>query len=228
MKFTHLEQTVINRFGLQSTLDWRNTNNTSVLPYHNNQHMDFVLKDCIEFYLWSLLHTVSCNDHYVKALFLAAIFHDINYKGSGFGRSDSINILEAKYSTIKYLSMIYESESEEKNLRHVVLSLIDATEYPYTVVNGLDELKFYHGVLRDADRMTILHGKTGRKMVASGLYEEIQLTTNHFEYEDYKAKEEDFLYSIKWNTHWAKSKQPEFNAAIERTIKKMNDNLNDY
>jgi hypothetical protein len=167
--------------------------------------MDFVLKDCIEFYLWSLISGVSLNAQLAKALFLAAIFHDVLHLGAG--NDDHLNILRAREMVVDYFDLNGDIQSVDRTLRKNTLSIISSTEYPYVDVDGNNELQFYCGVIRDADLMTILHGDTGRNMVATGLFQELEKNGYGKGYEEFLRLNESFLQKIDWYTTWGKSKQ---------------------
>lgn len=209
--FSFIELKVIDQFNLQPAIDYRNQyNKSNKLPYHNNQHMDFMLQDCIEYYLHELTdrNTFAVGDatfFNYESLFFAAIFHDVNHSGGRL--TDDLNIQEA----LSFWQEYCFSHSEiDAYVASSVEWLIHATQYPYLDLNTRPEAphhKMYElaNALRDADLMSIYHGEAGKKMSGVQLYNEIRCY-NTMSYATYIGKQETFLNAIEWRTDWAKRK----------------------
>ena len=163
--------------------------------YHNNRHMDFVLEDCIEWYLTQYALGQHVPEDQARTLFYAAIFHDANHSGGEL--PDSANIKHA----IAAWELAASSMSVSDSMCNNVATLIQATEYPSAYL----EMEQLARVLRDADLMTIYHGDEGREMLSWNLYQEFQQHKG-LQYNDYMAKEMSFLANVQWNTAWGGEK----------------------
>lgn len=116
-------------------------NSTSnYLPYHNLNHLLTVLK-------YSDYIAKEEGVYYDKRmpLLLAALFHDVDHSGGEL--KDSENIKRAKAAFHQFCSMNGLSE----NLRVEVDSIIEATEFPYTLPSS--NITQFQTIIRDADMM---------------------------------------------------------------------------
>ena len=214
---------------LDVAVEYRNKHNPSGgLPYHHNQHMDFMLEDCINAYTYSLLDevpsTVKVN---YNALMFAAIFHDCDHSGGKL--LDVHNVDKA----IIFWKRFLDSE-EGKTLRDrfgyrilklsdVIVFLLRATQYPYVVLEDTPEFKDLNKyqqnpsfletarVIRDADLMTIYHGDVGINMVNWGIWEEMSVKGGVYEkahgeltYNDFVVKQIEFTQNRVWNSAWGR------------------------
>lgn len=225
--FSFIEKKVIKQFNLQPAIDYRNQYNKSgKLLYHNNQHMDFVLQDCIEYYLHEQITKTSSSVVYSpRPLFFAAIFHDVNH--SGGERTDDLNIQEALSFWQEYCFSHPEINAYELSS---VEWLIRATQYPYLELNVSLPPPFFQvyefaAVLRDADLMTIYHGIDGLVMSSLYLFQEMSVH-KEMTYQQYVDGNTKFLREVCWGTKWAKEKADLlWDSRLNNTILKMNDLL---
>ena len=214
-----LTKLMIDKFQLQSALDYRNkVNLTNGLQYHNNLHMDYVLADCFEWYFHSVLQGKQPEDP--RHLFLAAIFHDVNH--SGGKTSDAYNIihaLEASKNFLAGVALVTDGVYATTGIKYVH-ELIAATEYPYRSIElSSPTQRLYANVLRDADLMSIYHD-TG--MITHDLFYELTASTG-LSFLNYRTGEEKFLRGIVWNTDWArhKSEVEGFDKLVEKVVSDM-------
>jgi hypothetical protein len=126
-------------------LSWISKNNEgSVNPYHNNEHLSDIYKNCIE-----ISNYENIDD--ANNLLVAALFHDVNHSGGKY--TDDVNI---KNSVNSFLQFCYENKDIIKKYNidiNLVSELIKCTQFPYTVdpKNKLEE------ILRDADRSILFN-----------------------------------------------------------------------
>jgi len=133
-------------------------------PYHSIDHLFTVFKSCVDVSSFS-----SISDQELELeLFIAALFHDYGHKG--VMGNDHDNIVNA----IDGLNFFYAA-NPEFNI-DIVISLIQATEYPYVVEEK--DLTIEAKILRDAD-MSYLFDDLSIVKLYSGLRKEFgqDLTT---------------------------------------------------
>lgn len=109
-----------------------------VHPYHNFRHMCHVLWLC---YNACSFYRDAMNPGEMRDLLIAALFHDFDH--SGMMGNDDLNIERAVRGLRMHLLSIDQPHLEQ------IISLIRATEYPYTVPQ--EKLDLGGKILRDAD-----------------------------------------------------------------------------
>lgn len=135
----------------------RDYNRAKELPYHNWYHTMCMVNRCLD---GANYHNLPYQS--MRALFVAALFHDYNH--SGGEEEDSINIFRAttglKNCGINRNIDFYEVEE-----------LIRVTEYPYVLPPVCIEQR----IIRDADLMQGFFIETWEAMIIDGLREEMQV-----------------------------------------------------
>ena len=214
--------------GLAEVIDHRDKRNPSGnLPYHGNKHMNFMLSDCLNSYLYYQVWERG-NQPIIEysAIFYAAIFHDVDHSGGLL--TDDLNVDNAIEAWRTFVdsptsnTCISEAHTYHgKMVRLMVPVLIRATQYPYIEITESQEYReyveadmHYHAsvldacyVLRDADLMSIYHGDIGFELVNQGLYEEMSSEDSIYgpmTYDVFIEKETEFLHNVKWFTLWGK------------------------
>ena len=131
------------------------TNRSNRLPYHNLQHAMYMVEDAYEGALAEGLATTDTHP-IIKALIMAAIFHDYGHTGGVFHLaagspyppdSENIAIAVAKVSSLLRSGFWPSGVSLD-----MVIASIKATEYPYT--ESPENITPSGRILRDADLLT--------------------------------------------------------------------------
>lgn len=182
-------------------------------PYHNGAHCLNVAKRCFEAATFYDLGYSS-----IRALLLAALFHDFGHTGGRL--DDSENIKNALFG----LSVHAPSSGIDKQF---VTQLIRITEFPFKYEPLLIEEK----ILRDADLLTIaqpdwysvlIHGLRHEISVAKG----IQVT--ELEMMEGQIK---FMDSAKFYTNWGQQQYerwwPDRRNTLVKTLKQFNSYIQD-
>ena len=223
MDIIHFNEAV-DLLGLKVAIKYRNLNNpTGELPYHNNKHMDFMLSDCINAYLYSriLAHQFTLRVPHYHAVCYTAIFHDCDHSGGKLPDSDNIDRAIIFWNTFVESGTPEWSDIIKATMNIRVPLLLRATQYPYVPiveVSTLSKVKYENGtlflvptlvasanILRDADLMTIYHGQEGIELVNYGLFEEMSAKDSIYgemTYSEYIVKSKAFLDNIKWHSKW--------------------------
>ena len=115
-------------------------NKSNYAPYHNLNHLLTVLK-----YVDYIADGEEVYYDQMDALHLAALFHDFNHSAGKL--SDDKNIVVAKKAFVDFAYL----QNLEKDLIVEVCSLIDATQFPYTIANSNTTKS--QKIIRDADMM---------------------------------------------------------------------------
>jgi hypothetical protein len=225
MNIIHFKE-MVKLLELDKVIKYRNKYNPSgKLPYHCNKHMDFMLSDCINSYLYDLLWDRG-NGPVLEytAIFYAAIFHDVNHSGGKL--TDNLNVDKAIEAWRAFADSADGSKlifapphsHHRKMITTMVPILIRATQYPYVDVRDSVEytgaslshivsLTDSCNVLRDADLMSAYHGDAGMKLVNNGLYREMSSGGSIYgpmTYAEYVDKQAAFLNKITWHSAWGK------------------------
>ena len=230
-EFSYVERVVIDKFELQSAIEFRNDfNGSDSLDYHNNKHMNFVLQDCIEWYMCTMLDSrYAAVMSGAESLFLAAIFHDVDHTG-GF-RADDANVANALVQLVRFGA---RGSVSEHRIKGVTSDVLRFTQYPYlkdSEIFGSREqsmdmaiAKRLGAVIRDADLMTAYHGTDGIEMLAYKLWFESK-KCHATPYHIYCEKQIRFLHSIEWHTDWARRKAEvlDFSGRINDVVDAMLD-----
>ena len=162
------------------------TNKSNAAPYHNLRHLLFMVEECDS----------AAEHHKVTGalrvnLLLAALFHDYNHSAGKLSDSDNIkNAFEGflEWHNTNNLGVVNIS---------VVKSLIEATEYPYTI-DSL-ELNLVQGIIRDADlMMSTEYDWLNTVIVGLG----VELNQNCIK--NMSINQLVFLKGVKMNTDWGK------------------------
>jgi hypothetical protein len=224
---------------LDGVIKYRDKHNTSgELPYHGNLHMNFMLADCFNAYLYDRLWDRG-NGPVVEfpAIFYAAIFHDVDHSGGKL--TDNLNVDKAIAAWHTFVDsdegkdlLPLDFTHQGKHIRGWVPVLIRATQYPYVDITESSEYKAASvayvasltescNVLRDADLMTIYHGHQGEELVNVGLFEEMSPADSVYgpmTYAEFQTKSIAFLTSIKWHTVWGKRRAVIMNYPYIRNV----------
>ena len=112
-------------------------NSSNNLPYHNFYHIL-----CVMYHAFLISKSLGHSNKETKNLLIAAIFHDFDHSGGKL--KDSENVKNAIKAFLKY-------SEESKENTDAVVSIIEATEYPYVIEEK--SLTEYQKVIRDADLM---------------------------------------------------------------------------
>ena len=114
-------------------------NESSMIPYHNTRHLfNVCLATDSLIYEYRTILTYEQK----RALYIAALFHDMNHSGGKF--SDTVNIKKAIATVVQYIQ-----PKESDAFTDEVINLIKATEYPYVI--SKKDLTLSQKILRDAD-----------------------------------------------------------------------------
>ena len=177
------------------------------LPYHNQTHVLFMLKDLLSYFQ----QNQCCDGHLIQNLMHAIIFHDFNHSGGKL--NDFANVTMARGAFENYNRMC--SKLGYKVPSHVEVDrLIAATQYPYTpiaaFVEGMD-------IIRELDLMTVTHFNyiedeffAMEQMI--GLWRESFSSMGWIEFTE---KNVEFLTKIEWKTDFAISQAEGIRNAIE-------------
>ncbi len=162
-----------------------NYNKSNNGPYHNLNHLLTVTKHT---YL-GLKFMGLLNDKNAEGLLLGALFHDFNHSLGKF--KDDENITEAKEQLKKFINTVnYKSDLDFIN------SIIDATQYPYTIDSN--ELTIYQKLIRDADMCQIFEYDWLKQNIL-GLSEELNIDIKSF-----LPNQRKFLENLKFLTPYGK------------------------
>lgn len=181
----------ISRLGIQPAYFHVMDTNPNNLPYHNNYHLQQVIKFVL---IGANYYKVSDSDR--RMLAIAAIFHD--YKHSGSGKNDDINIKIAIDSFIDFNLDIkkfgdfssYFSEEE----CDVIIGLIKATRYPYVI----EAETLLQKIIRDSDILQGIFAKDYINSVTLAIAKE-----NGIPQDKMLNNQIQFLESTKFCTEWA-------------------------
>lgn len=154
-------------------------------PYHNLNHLLTVLKYC---YLGAKSEGIK-NEKELRELLIAAVFHDVNHS---LGKEkDDVNVKNSK----KIIKEFVKQEEVDVDVEYIN-TLLDATQYPYTL-DGKD-LGLRQGIIRDADLMQVFEYNWIHQNIA-GLSNELKMN-----FLDFVAPQRKFLDSVEFNTNWGK------------------------
>lgn len=167
-------------------------NPSSHAPYHGYQHLLTVALNCKEAADYHGLDRES-----VRPLVLAALFHDFGHLLQSTVQ-DALNIEKAVEGAMKHLPGIEGLSDREIES---VISLIRATEYPYTGTDTTLPAR----IIQDADMMQTLEpdGKRFLDGLSSERRRRITVEQN-----------ESFLDSIPGNTEWGRKKLHPLRAGV--------------
>lgn len=147
---------------LQDAYDYFLINNQSaMLPYHNLQHMKFVVEDSL-----MLIGPKDLGHNAYRGLAVAAMFHD--FKHTGNGADDELNVARACEGVRNFLGKSIEAVKAERLI--TTTSFIDG-RFPYEPGESREAQ-----ALRDADLCSVFHvyQPEGRSLMR-GLFEEINI-----------------------------------------------------
>lgn len=199
---THRAITLIRARQLASDYDLKHAfkyfwerNTSAGLSYHNRYHACWLMVKVDE--MGTELQVPGVN---LRALVLAAMFHDMNH--SGGTRPDSENIEEAM-EDLEYACEDEPRVGEDTILR--ALELIRVTEFPFIRVPKTLEEK----IIRDAD---ILQGCTPHfaKTIYVDLYQELLVSKPDMKFLEYVEGQKQFLASAEMFTEIGKQEKKEF------------------
>ncbi len=122
-----------------------NTSNNA--PYHNFHHMMSVTKYLFEGY--GHYKDVLSGDY--NSIMLAGMFHDMNH--SMGKESDEVNVQQAIEAFLNFYNDDTEVLKEDVD-KDVVISMIQATQYPYVIEDG--DLTLNQQLIRDCDIMVVM------------------------------------------------------------------------
>ena len=155
-------------------------------PYHNFRHLCHVLWLC---YQACLFYNDRLPKRQVRALLIAALFHDFDHIGSKV--ADEENIRRA----VEGITLHIQPEDREELPN--IIALIRASEYPYKVPT--ESLGLRAQILRDAD-MAQVFSVAWVQQTVFGLSAEWGKPPLEI-----LKTEANFLRSLKFHTEWAKS-----------------------
>lgn len=164
-----------------SVLLRKNTSNKA--PYHNFNHIMCVVKNVYE-----IAMDLKIEESMIRNLIIAAIFRDINHS-QGIHKDD-VNIKRA-------VKMFKDNTVESIENNHIIISIIEATQYPYVI--NVEDLSLEQKIIRDADLMQTFE-ENYIQQVIFGLSEEMNL-----ELKDLLEGQIKFLENSVYHTGYAKS-----------------------
>lgn len=169
---------------LKSALSYIINNNTgNVNPYHSFEHISNVFLFSLE---GSEYHSVPEKEKI--NLLIAALFHDFNHSGGKF--KDNINIDNAKLGVEAWAK---ENDDSIIDLEQI-FSLINITEFPYTVDSN--SLNLQQQILRDSDMGSVFTDNWFQTIML-GLSSEANI-----EYKDFLEQQKNFMSNMKANSPW--------------------------
>ena len=189
VRYAETFDTLVSAFGLQDAYNrYILTNPSSLAPYHNMQHMKFVVEDTF-MYL-----PINCPQRDVRTALFAAMFHDFGHTGGS--EADNINIAKAIDAIDAYFPAGDTCTTAKE--------LIRTTEYlngAFTSEPDNDLAK----ALRDADLSTIFHVWTDKGVkLYEGLLEEAVVAGHVLSRRDFVDLQEKFLLGATFYTPFAK------------------------
>lgn len=182
---------------LKSALSYvilNNTGNTN--PYHSFEHLSNVFLYCKE---GAEYHELPEKE--TLHLLLAALFHDFNHSGGEL--KDNANIANAKMGVSEW----YKNSDVALDVEYIN-SLIDITEFPYTIQSNA--LNLPQQILRDADMGSIFTDNWFQTIML-GLSAETKTGLEAF-----LEQQKNFMSNLKGNTPWfQKTKLPMLQEKLE-------------
>lgn len=166
------------------------TNQSNSGPYHNLFHACTVTCAAYEMGIDENLQEIDLNE-----LLVAAIMHDYGHS-LGKQKDDRYNIIAAKNGILMWADQNKELiEKSNINIQNV-LSIVDATQYPYVLAE--EDLTIKQKIIRDADMCQIMQSNWLQQNIL-GLSEEIGIDPI-----DFLSKQKDFINGIVPRTTWFK------------------------
>jgi hypothetical protein len=144
MKLTYID--ILKKYSiLRLTLNYIINNSTSnYAPYHNIQHVLFVMEKCYE---GATFHNIEGGE--LKELLIAALLHDFDHTCGK--ENDKFNV-QLAIDGVDGLKKRFDGLYEIINFDEIK-NIIAATEYPYTI--NKEDLDIKQAIIRDADLMSI-------------------------------------------------------------------------
>jgi len=158
--------------------------------YHNFGHMFHVTFRCYEAIKY---YGVTIGKRDARALLIAAMFHDFNHPGKT--GNDDLNIIFALRGLNKHLL------DEDRDLLPLIIEIIQATEFPYTVAG--EKIAFLCQIIRDAD-ISQVFSVSWIQTFAFGLSGEMGVCPKRM-----LEMQEGYLTSLRFLTAWGKATFPQ-------------------
>lgn len=180
------------------------TNRSNSGPYHNLFHACTVT--CASYEMGT---DVKLQDNDLNELLVAAIMHDYGHS-LGKQKDDRYNIVAAKNGILMWSDQNKELIEESNINIQNVLSIVDATQYPYVLAE--EDLTIKQKIIRDADMCQIMQSNWLQQNIL-GLSEEIGIDPI-----DFLSKQKDFINGIVPRTEWFKCEFDKIKNYILRDI----------
>lgn len=180
------------KYGFTEFLDYfRKKNHSNDLPYHNEYHSYQMVLNCFE---GAQYQNIS-NDHEIKILLIAALFHDFNHSGGKLSDADNIKIAITGLYTANDCYELLNADSLNQCIK-----CIQYTQYPYIDTVPDTTLQC---IIRDADLMSV-YEETDSILLSQmqGLYSEICIQKPELTFNDFIEGNDKFLQNVIWQTGW--------------------------
>lgn len=170
-----------------------NYNKAASLQYHNRYHSCWMVAKCFD-----MAEQMEIGGEDLKALVLAALFHDFNHSGGIV--SDHVNVANAVQGLLNATEVTRSDPFLSKVIRTLSVTQFPFVRKPETLAEQ---------VIRDAD---ILQGCTVHfaKTIYVDLYGELQTSKGSLSFIDFRKGQEAFLKGVEMFTPIGKAEHKEF------------------
>ena len=191
-------EVLVDRLNLEGFYRYFNELNASTAPYHNKYHARCMMLNCFEGALFEKCTTVE-----VRALVVAAMFHDFNHTGGHEPDEANIRLALEGLNLAQHAEMFFTPLTEKE--LELAIRAIRVTQYPFIH----EPMTVTEKIIRDADLMQLYEADVPTMRAQYlGLKAEVEISRKvTFTQEEYAVGQRAWLDEyVVWYTAWARKK----------------------